>query len=116
MSLFLFGFILYTLCTDSLDIYVNVKDGDDSDSGLSVETSLKSLNAAQKMVRNIKSNYDEPININIFPGTYYESLHFTPLDSGTINSPITWQGINNGNNNVKISSGQQIDISSFYSR
>ncbi len=42
-------------------------------------------------------------------------MYFTAADSGTTKSPITWQGIGNGNNNVKISSGQQLDVSSFYS-
>ena len=115
MVLFLL-LLLLTVC-QSLDIFVS-KYGDDNNSGLRLHKSLKSINAAQKLIRNIKrDNNDkvplEGINVLISPGINYESLNLSSLDLGSIKSPIKWYGI--GYDEVKISKhGLQIDLSSFY--
>ena len=111
MSQFFLFLAVFAFYVHALDVWVSVKNGDDFNYGLGADDPLKTLLAAQILVRSVRKYRDNiAITVNILPGIYYESLYLTHLDSGTPEYPIIWKGIGDG---VILSSGQQIDVSSF---
>ena len=70
---------------------------------------LATLQRAQQAVRRLKAEGKGPITVWLQPGTYYlgESLLFRPEDSGTKESPITYQAVKEGT--VTLSGGTRLN-------
>ena len=119
----LITFLLVLHCFEtngSLNFYVSkLKGNDDDNSGRYEHDAFKTLNKAQETIRTFKrynDHYNDDIVVNIEGGTYEESLYFDSKDSGFGNGTyIKWRSYPKNNKMVRISGGQQIDISSFYS-
>jgi hypothetical protein len=83
-----------TARADSAGVTVYVAtNGNDSNPGTSASAPLATLAQAQVVVRNTLPSDPGPITVDVAGGTYHLSstLAFTDLDSGTANSPVTWQ-------------------------
>ena len=104
-----------------LHFYVSTLNGNDDNSGLNEHDAFQTLNRAKLEIRDIKiyngGSITENIYINIDKGVYYESLHFSNLDSGNDDHYVIWRALDKdiGKDSVTMSGGQKIDKSLFYS-
>jgi len=87
-------------------IYV-ATDGCDDNPGTEQEP-VATLQKAQELVRGLIAGSKEPLTVWLQPGTYYvgQSLVFGPEDSGTKETPVTWQAVHEGT--VTISGGMRL--------
>lgn len=84
ISLLAFSAPSRRLAADATTVYVSATTGSDSNDGTQASP-FKTLNRAQQSVgAGVRT-------VMVAPGTYYESLVFTPRDSGTSTQPVTWQ-------------------------
>ncbi|MBR3791132.1 MAG: right-handed parallel beta-helix repeat-containing protein [Clostridia bacterium] len=89
------------------NIYVS-PNGSDSATGLSADAPLKTLEAANNKVAEIKGN-SQGVNVNIMAGTYNVSdLKFDETNSGSDNAKIVWKAYNG---KVILTSEKKIDNS-----
>ncbi|QWX84986.1 right-handed parallel beta-helix repeat-containing protein [Cellulophaga sp. HaHaR_3_176] len=107
-------FFVFSSCINSdskneIIFYVSL-DGNDTQSGTSIEESFKSLEKARNVIRDLKQNgeINKPVTVYIKGGTYQLSKPFILKneDSGTENHPITYSNYNN--EKAIISGGLQV--------
>eukprot|EP01083_Nonionella_stella_P257687 881755_1 len=101
------------IVSSSFQFYVSSTNGDDTSSGLDIYNSFKTIRRAEEAIRSLKRNiygadYYIPqggIIVNIEKGIYFESLHFSDIDSGTKNAYIRYTSYPKNNKLVKLSGG-----------
>jgi len=91
-----------------MDVYV-ATDGNDSNTGTKTEP-FATITHARDVVRQVKKRISEPITVHVCGGTYYlsEPIVFTPEDSGTKETPVTYTAYEN--EKVTISGAVKLDL------
>lgn len=97
--------------SEGAEVFVSTRGSDDGDG--SFGRPFLTLGRAQAEVRALKAQSDGPITVNIRGGEYYmsSSLHLNAEDSGTAESPITWQAYNG--ETVLLSGGIRLSAGKF---